>query len=98
MASLQKRNRIVVFRLSQGEYDHLKSACAAAGGRNLSDYTRSELLAAVETDLCGSSMDRKFGEIDRKLSELQNMIQRVCERIPAPESSFAGGHNGSSSD
>jgi uncharacterized protein (DUF1778 family) len=56
MTSLHQRNRIVVFRLSQDEYDRLRAACNAAGGRTLSDFTRSELLTLVETGDGGSGI------------------------------------------
>jgi hypothetical protein len=84
MPSLHQRNRIVVFRLSQDEYDRLRAACDAAGGRTLSDFTRSELLTLVQSDNGGSIIERKFVEIDRKLSVLQTMIKQVSERITAP--------------
>ena len=90
MASLHQRNRIVVFRLSQEEYNSLRSACVAAGGRNLSDFTRSELLTVVQTDGRGSALERKVVEIDRKLSDLQSLIQHVSERIGSPAPSLAG--------
>jgi hypothetical protein len=93
MASLHQRNRIVVFRLSQEEYNSLRSACVAAGGRNLSDFTRSELLTVVQTDGRGSALERKVVEIDRKLSDLHNLIQRVSERIGSPAPSLAGDNN-----
>jgi len=83
MPFLHQRNRIVVFRLSQDEYDRLRAACAAAGGRNLSDFTRSELLTLVQTDDGGSVIQRKFVEIDSKLSALQTMITHVSDRIAA---------------
>jgi hypothetical protein len=84
MPSLHQRNRIVVFRLSQDEYDRLRAACNAAGGRTLSDFTRSELLTLVQTGNGGSILERKFVEIDRKLNTLQTMIKQVSERIASP--------------
>jgi hypothetical protein len=83
MSSLHQRNRIVVFRLSQLEYDRLRAACDAAGGHTLSDFTRSELLALVENGDGGSGIERKFVEIDRKLSVLQTMVKEVSDRITA---------------
>ena|ERR1039458_4250989 len=95
MASPHQRNRIVVFRLSQEEYNRLRSACDAAGGRSLSDFTRSELLTVVHPDGHGAVLERKFVEIDQKLDDLYSLIQRVSERICSPAPSFAGDHNGS---
>ena len=85
MPCLHQRNRIVVFRLSQDEYDRLRAACTAAGGRTLSDFTRSELLTLVQTGNGGSTIERKFVEIDRKLSALQTMIKQVSECIATPD-------------
>ena len=83
MPSLHQRNRIVVFRLSEEEYNSLRSACDAAGGRTLSDFTRSELLTLVQTADAGSGIERKFGEIDRKLNALQTLVKHVSDHITA---------------
>jgi hypothetical protein len=83
MEHINQRNRIVVFRLSEQEYTSLRSACVAAGGRTLSDFTRSELLTLVQTDSGGSGIERKFVEIDRKLSDLHTLIEHVSERLTA---------------
>lgn len=81
-----RRNRTVIFRLTQAEYDRLKLACAAAGARTLSDYTRSELLPAGETASQGSTNLERFRAIDEKLNELRAMVNRVSERMaPEPE-------------
>lgn len=98
MPSLNSRNRIVVFRLTQDEYNSLKSACIAAGGRNLSDYTRSELLTLVQSGSLGAIVQRRFFEIDRKLTDLHDLIKHVSERfaseepIPTEEINATGRH------
>ena len=83
MPSLHVRNRIVVFRLSEEEYNNLRSACDAAGGRTLSDFTRTELLTLVQAGDSGSGIERKFVEIERKLNTLQTLIKHVSDRITA---------------
>ena len=85
MATLHQRNRIVVFRLTQEEHQSLQSACIAAGSRSLSDYTRTQLLTLVNADARESMVERRFGDIDRKLSALHQIIQRLSERIESPE-------------
>jgi hypothetical protein len=74
---------MVVFRLSEEEYNSLRSACDAAGGRTLSDFTRSELLTLVQSAAAGSGIERKFVEIDRKLNVLQTLIKHVSDHISA---------------
>ena len=90
MASLHQRNRIVVFRLSQEEYSSLRLACVAAGSRNLSDFTRTELLTLVQPDPRESLIERKFMEIDRRGTRLLARTQFqgigkwfVSARVPA---------------
>ena len=48
-----RRDRLVIFRLSQDEYEKLKAASERHGARNLSDFTRGEVLNALH------SRDRK---------------------------------------
>jgi hypothetical protein len=83
MAALHQRNRLVIFRVTPEEYSSLMSACVAAGSRSLSDYTRSELFAMRQADLLGSVVERRFMEIDRKLSDLHALIKHVSERMTA---------------
>ena len=62
------RNRVVVFRLSGHEYLTLKDACCARGARNISDFTRSELLSHLHFD--------RFAAIEQRLAELQSVVAR----------------------
>jgi len=73
----------VIFRVTPEEYSSLMSACVAAGSRSLSDFTRSELLAMRQADDLGSVVERRFVQIDQKLSDLRALIERVSERITA---------------
>jgi len=76
-----RRDRTIIFRLTQAEYDRLKLACEEAGARTLSEYTRSELLEACDTDSQGSTNLRRFHAIDEKLAELKMMVRRISERM-----------------
>lgn len=85
----KNRNRMVIFRLTQEEYDSLKSACLAANGRSISDYMRSELLALAQSGPGGDAVHRRFSGIEQKLDDLQALVKRVSERIdsgaPTPD-------------
>jgi hypothetical protein len=63
------RNRVVVFRLSRDEYRALKDACSARGARNMSDFTRSELLGHLHGD--------RFAAIEQRIAELQSIVTRL---------------------
>ncbi len=72
--ALKNRNRVVVFRVTQEEYKHLRSVCLERGGRNLSEFTRSELLAFLKS--AGQS-DERVAVLERKLASLQYSVQHL---------------------
>ena len=63
-----RRDRIVVFRLSRDEYENLKAVSTLRGARTVSDFARSELLV---------SMGRGEAEVATLLTELKLRIERV---------------------
>ncbi len=75
------RIRTVIFRVTQNEHDRLKCACAAAGARTLSDFTRSQLLTSISTDSQGLTVPERFEVIDQKLGELKETVSRVEKRL-----------------
>lgn len=44
MAILQPRMRVVMFRISDSEYELIRSACETSGARSFSDFARSAVL------------------------------------------------------
>jgi hypothetical protein len=83
VGTLNRRNRTVIFRVTEQEYNCLKSACAAAGGRSLSDYTRSELLCRPRDDSSDSLIRQRFLEMDQKLTEIQALAQQMFDALGA---------------
>jgi hypothetical protein len=82
------RNRVVVFRLSHDEYRSLKEACERRSARNLSDFTRSEVLSYLQSDVPGSQLDCRLASIEQKLAALQsqvNRLQGVFNAEPTPQ-------------
>lgn len=74
MSTQKLRNRMVVFRLTQEEYDNLKEICSERGGRTLSDFTRSELMNLLGSE---SRMERCFTDVRQRLSELQDAVSQL---------------------
>lgn len=70
------RNRVVVFRLSEDEYRSLKEACARRGARNVSDFTRSEVLESL-SDTRNGDLDRRFKTIEQGIASLQSQFNNV---------------------
>jgi hypothetical protein len=71
------RNRLVVFRLTEEEYDTLKRACAEKGARNLSEFTRARVLGVARTDFVSAMLQRRFLEIEQQLASLQDALGRL---------------------
>ena len=68
MSVSKPRNRILIFRLTQDEYEALQSA--SSGARSLSEFARGRLLASL-----GPS------PIDEQLSELKTTVARIAELL-----------------
>jgi hypothetical protein len=68
MAVNKPRNRILIFRLSQDEYETLQAA--SSGARSLSEFARAKLMASI-----GAS------GIDVQLNELQTKVSRIAQLL-----------------
>jgi hypothetical protein len=82
MPVLKRRDRVVVFRLTQDEYEELKIVCAVRGARNISDFARSELLTAIEQERRPEAgLQGRLSDVDQKLSSLESKIQRMSNLL-----------------
>ena len=77
MPVFKPRDRIVIFRLTQEEYDSLIAVCHKRGSRNLTDFTRSEVLASIARELHPQGRSETGSEIDEKLENLQSQVQYI---------------------
>jgi hypothetical protein len=82
MPVLKRRDRVVVFRLTQDEYEELKTVCTVRGARNISDFARSELLIAIEQERRpDTQIHGRLSDVDQKLSNLESKIQRMAHLL-----------------
>lgn len=65
MAVNKPRNKTLIFRLTQEEYQALQTA--SSGARSLSDFARSKLLGSMSAPA-----------IDQQLMELKNTVARIA--------------------
>lgn len=73
------RNRVVVFRLSQEEYRSLQEACSRAGARNLSDFTRSEVLGHMNQETCGGRLAGHFAWLEQQIAAIQFQLNHLVQ-------------------
>ena len=74
------RNRIVVFRLSQDEYLSLKEACDRRGARNLSDFTRTEVLEFLHSGAVSDLLNSRFAFVEQQLAVMQSQLVDLLGR------------------
>jgi hypothetical protein len=72
---------MVVFRLTQEEYRKLQAACSAQGGRNVSDFTRSELLARIGAEDSGGGIEKRLHAVEQQLLAVQCTVQNLLGSI-----------------
>jgi hypothetical protein len=92
MAVLKPRNRIFLIRLTQDEYDTLKTAGGDRGARSTSDFARSLLLTALGKGEGGEA--GALAEVCRTLAGLREEVGRMAEKIgrmSPEETGFQGG-------
>ena len=94
MLTLTRRSRVVVFRLSQDEYLSLKAECDRRGARNLSDFTRSEVLSFLKSSLDDSAqlhlraIERRLEDLSLSVSRLTNLLHSAVKLQSAVKTSF----------
>ena len=72
-----RRDRLVIFRLSQDEYQMLKAASERKGARNLSDFTRGEVLNALNSRADGNHVEHTFSSMEQSMAELKATMLRL---------------------
>jgi hypothetical protein len=68
---VRRRDRTLVFRLSQDEYDSLVIATSEGGGRSVSDFVRTAVLATVENGLDHKSTPSRLRELEQRVRKLE---------------------------
>jgi hypothetical protein len=71
MAVTKPRNRVLIFRLTQDEYEALQ--IASSGARSLSEYARARLLAPPAPS-----------KIDQQLDEIKSTVARLADLLEKP--------------
>jgi hypothetical protein len=72
MAINKPRNRVLIFRLSEDEYETLQAA--STGARSLSEFARGKLLSSI-------GAPSEVPQIGEQLSELKVRVERIAELL-----------------
>ncbi len=69
------RNRVVFFRITEGEYEKLREVLSHDGARSLSDFMRNELLDYIHS---GTTTERLYYRLSRhpgRISQLERSLR-----------------------
>jgi hypothetical protein len=72
MAVTKPRNRMLIFRLTQDEYDALQAASSQRGARSLSEFARAQLFGSLEAPALGQD-----------ITELKITVARIAQMLEA---------------
>jgi hypothetical protein len=83
MAVLTRRTRIVNFRLSEDEYDYLKTLCLSRGARSISEYARATICHEIDTQVSApdARLDATVRRVDERVEELEREVRRLRDLI-----------------
>jgi hypothetical protein len=81
------RNRIVIFRLTQDEYQTLQAASSEKGARNLSEFARGALLRSLGAP-----------PLEEQLRELKSEVTRIASMLQGAQRSAAAASQNSLSE
>lgn len=75
MPVMKPRNRVVLFRLTQDEYNYLQAACSAGSARSLSDFARSRILGPAIAE------EPSLTQVEEKLAELKFAVEQLTQTL-----------------
>jgi len=75
------RTRLVNFRVTDEEFQQLKTSSERRGARCLSDFARSAMLNPPEGQSPSGSYDDRFLSFDRRLTSLELAMSRLVAAL-----------------
>lgn len=82
MAVLQRRSRLVTFRVSAEEYETLMKSCVASGARSVADFARAAVLQRAQMlDAHGGTLHGDLTTLGKTLGELDATLNLARKRI-----------------
>lgn len=87
MSVLNRRNRMLSIRLSDDEFEQLRTVCQDRGARSVSDLAREAMMQMISPRRArnGSSdgmLLARIQELDQRVSDLQTEVSRLSAQAP----------------
>jgi hypothetical protein len=85
MAVLRRRSRMVSFRLSEQEYQHLITLCTERGARCLSDLARDAMQGLLITENhIGNGLQTEVEKLNGRIEEFDRELKRLAGLVGNP--------------
>jgi hypothetical protein len=80
MAITSKREKLVVFRVTDHEFEALKRVCEAKGGRNLSEFARTELLGCTYS-IAIAALNARIASVDEQMCGIEEAYDALARQL-----------------
>jgi len=82
---IDRRSKMVSFRLSWDEYQAYREACATVGVRSLSELARAAMQQLVTSRPNGTSLDDQVRELRNQVLQLSREVEHIARRVDQHE-------------
>jgi hypothetical protein len=89
MTILKPRSRMISVRLSEDEYESLRTLCMSTGARSVSDLTRDAMQILLKKSSEDNTISGYMDDVRAQISALDHKIEVLSERI-APSKTELG--------
>jgi hypothetical protein len=85
MAVLKRKSRMISLRLSDDEYEALRSLYRLHGSRSVSEFARNAMQKVIgeNVPLAGSTLETRIVDLDAKMASLDHEVARLVQLIEA---------------
>ena len=91
MSVINPRTKIVNFRLSEDEFERLRSACQTTCARSVSEYARTAVLRCLDEQVLTSQLTSGSNSlVDQKIANLETRIDDLVRLFAATSSDLTG--------
>jgi hypothetical protein len=78
---IDRRSKMVSFRLSGDEYQAYREACATVGVRSLSELARAAMQHLIASRPNGNSLDDQVRELRHQVLQLSREVEHIARRV-----------------
>ncbi len=83
---LDRKSKMISFRLSPDEYRRLRDACSLHGARNVSELARAAMQNLIEGKDIAVPLPEQVHQLRERVSVLSSEVERISRQVDSPAS------------